>query len=183
MTTEPGNRKVIMGWGKCKVEFGDTGENDAFATTLTDVGIIKDQSTELSASDGDQLQMKATGGEVVAQEDLEGTLQLVTTVIEPTPALYEILGIADKEADNEQKVRTHIVPGDKSVKVTPHNKGARGIKAPLCRVKVTPALDEQNGNAIVLTFSIFKTTGVAPTEGGENQNYWYSRFKTTEALK
>ena len=52
------NRKIIMSWGKCKVEFGDTGENDAFATELTDVGVIKDQSTELSASDGDQLQMK-----------------------------------------------------------------------------------------------------------------------------
>lgn len=177
------NRKIIMSWGKCKVEFGDTGENDEFATELTDVGVIKDQSTELSASDGDQLQMKATGGEVVAQEDNEGTLQLVTTVIEPTPELYERLGIADKEADGEQKVKTHIVPGDKCLKVTPHNKGARGIKAPLCRIKVAPALDEQNGNALTLTYYIFKTTGVAPNEKGEDQNYWYSRFKTTEALK
>lgn len=177
------NRKVIMAWGKCKVEFGDTGDADAFATELTDVGLIKDQTTELSASDGDQLQMKSTGGEVVAQEDLEGTLQLVTTVIEPSPDLYEKLGIAEAEAGDEQKVKTHIVPGDKSVKVTPHNKGARGIKAPLCRIKVAPALDEQNGNALTLTFSIFKTTGVAPNEKGQDQNYWYSRFKTTEALK
>ena len=132
--------------------------------------------------------MKATGGEVVAQEDLEGTLEVETTVIEPTAELYEKLGIAAKDADGEQKVKTHIVPGDKSIKITPHNKGARGIKAPLCRIKVAPAMDEQNGNAIKITASIFKTTGVPETPGsGEtpavDNNYWYSRFTTKEALK
>lgn len=182
------SKKIIMAWGKCKVEIGDTGENDAFATTLFNVGTIKDQTTTLTSNDGDQLQMKATGGEVVAQEDLEGTLMVETTVIEPTAELYEKLGIAAKDADGEQKVKTHIVPGDKSIKITPHNKGARGIKAPLCRIKVAPAMDEQNGNAIKITASIFKTTGVPETPGsGENQavdnNYWYSRFTTKEALK
>lgn len=182
------SKKIIMAWGKCKFEIGDTGENDAFATTLFSVGVIKDKSTTLTSNDGDALAMKSTGGETVAQEDLEGTLNVETTVIEPTPELYEKLGIADKDADGEQKVKTHIVPGDKSVKITPHNKGARGIKAPLCRIKVAPALDEENGNAIKITASIFKTTGVpeTPASGSTaaiDNNYWYSRFKTTEALK
>ena len=39
------SKKIIMAWGKCKVEIGDTGENDAFATTLFNVGTIKDQTT------------------------------------------------------------------------------------------------------------------------------------------
>lgn len=182
------SKKIIMAWGKCKFEIGDTGENDAFAETLFSVGVIKDKSTTLTSNDGDALTMKATGGETVAQEDLEGTLEVETTVIEPTPELYEKLKIADKDADGEQKVKTHIVPSDKSVKITPHNKGARGIKAPLCRIKVAPALDEENGNAIKITASIFKTTGVpeTPASGSAaaiDNNYWYSRFKTTEALK
>lgn len=176
------SKKIIMAWGKCKFEIGDTGENDAFAYSLINVGTIKDQTTALTANDGDQLQMKATGGEVVAQEDLEGTLEVETTVIEPTAELYETLGIADAESGNEQKVKTHIVPGDKSVKITPHNKGAKGIKAPLCRIKVAPAMDEQSGNAVKITASIFKTTGVVSEDGVDN-NYWYSRFTTTEALK
>lgn len=131
----------------------------------------------------------------MAQEDLEGTLEVETTVIEPTAELYEKLGIAAKDADGEQKVKTHIVPGDKSIKITPHNKGARGIKAPLCRIKVAPAMDEQNGNAIKITASIFKTTGVPETPAvvdesthavktpAVDNNYWYSRFTTKEALK
>ena len=179
--------KVIAAWSKCKVEFGDTGENDAFASSLTDVGIIKDKTTELSAEDGDTLQLIATGGEVVAEDKNEGTLQLQTTVIEPSAALYTALGIADAEADGEQKVKTQIVPGDKSVKVTPKNKGAKGIKAPLCRISVQPIYDEEQGNALLLTFKIFKTTGIPETPARENNpavdnNYWYSRFTTTESL-
>jgi hypothetical protein len=180
--------KIIMAWSKCKIEFGATGENDAFASELTDVGKIKNQSTQLTANDGDTLTETATGGEVVAMEQLDGTLQLETTVIEPTPELLQALGIADAEASGEQKVKTHVVDGDMSVKVTPKNKGARGIKAPVTRMSVAPSFDEQDGNGLKITWNIIKTTAVAPTEGADgaadvDNNYWYSRFTTTEALK
>lgn len=176
-----------MAWSKCKVEFGKTGENDAFATELTDVGKIRNQTTQLTSNDGDSLTETATGGEVVAMEQLDGTLQLQTTVIEPSAELYETLGIADAEADGEQKVKTHVVDGDMSVKVTPKNKGAKGIKAPVTRMSVAPAYDEQDGNGIVITWNIIKTTAIPATKdesGNEvDNNYWYSRFTTTSALK
>ena len=56
-------------------------------------------------------------------------------------------------------------------------------------------MDEQNGNAIKITASIFKTTGVPETPAvvdesthevktpAVDNNYWYSRFTTKEALK
>lgn len=180
--------KIIMAWSKCKIEFGATGENDAFASELTDVGKIKNQSTQLTANDGDTLTETASGGEVVAMEQLDGTLQLETTVIEPTPELLQALGIADAETSGEQKVKTHIVDGDMSVKVTPKNKGARGIKAPVTRMSVAPSFDEQDGNGLKITWNIIKTTAVTPTKGADgaadvDNNYWYSRFTTTEALK
>ena len=87
------------------------------------------------------------------------------------------------EKDGEQKVKTHIVPGDKSLKVTPKNKGAKGIKAPLTRISVQPIYDEEQGNALLLTFKIFKTTGIPADMDGKDQNYWYSRFTTTENLQ
>lgn len=175
-----------MAWSKCKVEFGPTGENDAFATNLTDVGTIKNQTTTLTAEDGDSLQAVATGGEVVAEEQLEGTLQLETTIIEPTNELLTALGIG-KTADGEFKVKSHIVAGDHSVKVTPKNAGAMGIKAPVCRISVQPAFGEDTGNELKLTFKISKTTGIpeTPAEGNNpavDNNYWYSRFTTTSAL-
>lgn len=167
------NGKVIMAWSKCKVEFGATGENDSFAKVLTNVGKIRNQTTELSSNEGDSLTETATGGEVVAMEQNDGTLQLKTTVIEPTPELYKALGIASAEdTKGEQIVKTHVVAGDMSVKVTPRNKGARGIKAPVTRMTVAPAFDEQNGNALNITFNIIKTTAVKPTYKKKGASGW-----------
>ena len=178
--------KIIMAWSKCKVEFGPTGENDSFATSLTNVGTIKNQTTTLTAEDGDTLQAIATGGEVVAEEVNEGTLQLETTIIEPTNELLTALYIG-KTADGEFHVKTHVVAGDYSVKVTPKNAGAVGIKAPVSHISVAPSFGEDTGNELKLTFKISKTTGVPETPAQNDKpavdnNYWYSRFTTNSAL-
>lgn len=170
--------KKIMAWSKCKIEIGKTGDNDAMATELTSIGVISNQSSSLSAELGDSLTATATGGETVAEEPLEGTLQVVTTVIEPDSALLTLLGIADASG----KVKTHIVDGNWSLKVTPKNKGAVGIQAPKTSISYQPAWDEQNGHTGILTFNILKTTDVAAGTDGADNNYWYERFTTTSAL-
>ena len=169
--------KVIMAWSKCKIEIGQTGEHDAMAASLSSIGVILNQSSSLSAEEGDALQAIATGGEIVAEERQEGTLTLETTVIEPTDELLTLLGIGAADSTNF-KVKTHIVDGDWSVKVTPKNSGAKGIEAPKCSISYAPAWSEENGNQAILTFHIQKTTDVQPGSGGEDNNYWYKRFTT-----
>lgn len=178
------NGKIIMAWSKCKVEIGDTGENDAFATELFNVGKIRNQTTTLSSNDGDTLTETASGGEVVAMEQLDGTYQLQTTVIEPTAEFYERLGIARPEDDNgEQEVLKHVVEGDRSIKVTPKNKGAKGIKAPVCRISVAPAYDEQDGNGVVITANIIKTTGVEPVYKKKAAEGWTDTVDEADIAK
>lgn len=174
------DKKIIMAWSQCKVEFGDVGENDTFAAVLHDVGKIRNQTTELSSNDGDTLTETASGGEVVAEEQLDGTLQLQTTIIEPSAELYKTLGIAEDEKDGEQKVKTHVVPGEKSIKVTPKNKGAKGIKAPCCSLSVAPAFDEKDGNALVLTAKIHKTTAIEPTYLKKGADGWAETKEASE---
>ena len=41
-------KKIIMSWSKCKIEVGKTGDDEAMAATLTDVGTINDKSTTLA---------------------------------------------------------------------------------------------------------------------------------------
>ena len=180
--------KKIMAWSKCKIEIGQTGTNDAMAASLTSIGVISNQSSTLSAEAGDALQAIATGGEIVAEEPQEGTLTLETTVIEPDNSLLVLLGLTKETATaDDVSVKTHVVEGNWSVKVTPKNNGAMGIEAPKCTIAYAPAWDEENGNTAVLTFTILKTTEVAetPASGGNpavDNNYWYKRFKTTSAL-
>ena len=177
-----------MAWSKCKIEIGQTGTNDAMAASLTSIGVISNQSSTLSAEAGDALQAIATGGEIVAEEPQEGTLTLETTVIEPDNSLLVLLGLTKETASaDDVSVKTHVVEGNWSVKVTPKNNGAMGIEAPKCTIAYAPAWDEENGNTAVLTFTILKTTEVPETPAsGDNpavdNNYWYKRFKTTSSL-
>ena len=159
--------KKIMAWSKCKVEIGKTGDNDAMATTLTDIGIIKDKSGELNPSDGDVLEMKATGGETVAKETTEGGYTLTVRVIEPDFTLLTALGIgAADETGGDFKVTTHIVEGDWSVQVTPKNTGAKGIKAPKTSITYKPGWSEEDGNYADIDFEFLKG----------DAGYWYSMF-------
>lgn len=162
--------KVIMAWSTCLIEIGKTKDDDTFADDpLNDIGIVKYQSTTLETSEGDQLKAQETGGGVVAQEDMEGGYTLNTRIIEPSNAFFEFLGLGTNVADSangEFRIKTHIVAGDYSVKVTPKNIGARGIMAPKTHISFKPGYSEEEGNYLDLSFEILQG----------NAGYWYSRF-------
>lgn len=170
-------KKITMAWSKCAIDIAKTGSDDSFnGNDMKSIGVIKDKSTTLEPSDGDTLEMKATGGETVAKETQEGGFTLKTRVIEPDEGFYKLLGLGEEvtEDGNEKgdfKVKTHLVDGDWSVKVTPKNVGARGIKVPLCSISFKPGYSEEDGNYADLEFEILKGA----------QDYWYSRFKKTSA--
>lgn len=160
-------KKIIMAWSECTIEIAQTPSDDSFATeALTSIGTIKDKSSTLEPSDGEVLEAKATGGKTVAKEVQEGGFTFKTRVIEPTDELLVKLGLAAAE-ESELKVKTHIVAGDWSLKVTPKNIGARGIKAPKTTISYKPGWSEEEGNYADIEFEILN--------GGAG--YWYSHFK------
>ena len=164
-------KKVIMAWSKCKFEIGKTKDDDTMAETLTDIGTIKDKSSTLEPSDGEELEMKATGGETVAKETQEGGYKATTRVIEPTDELLTLLGLGEvvsgEGADKgDFKVTTHIVDGNWSLKITPKNAGAKGIKAPKTSITYKPGWSEEDGNYADIDFEILKG----------DAGYWYSKL-------
>lgn len=164
-------KKVIMAWSKCMFEIGKTKDDDTMAETLTDIGTIKDKSSTLEPSDGEELEMKATGGETVAKETQEGGYKATTRVIEPTDELLTLLGLGEvvsgEGADKgDFKVTTHIVDGNWSLKITPKNAGAKGIKAPKTSITYKPGWSEEDGNYADIDFEILKG----------DAGYWYSKF-------
>lgn len=148
-------KKIIMSWSKCKIELGLTGDNDAFATTLFNLGIINDKSTTLSTEDGETLTAKATGGITVAEEEGEPVISLTTRIKEmdfETEA--KLIGAVVSTDGDELTVKTNIVSGDYSVKLTPKNIGAIGIKARRCHVSFRPGSSEEEGSYVDVTFKI-----------------------------
>lgn len=161
--------KVIMSWSKCDIEIGETGANDAPAIQLTNVGVVKDKTSSLAAENGDTLEAKATGGELIGYEQQPGTLTITTTIIEPSDALYDKLGLgsASSGSAGSYDVKTHIVGKEFTVKISPKKVGAKGILAPKCSVSVQPAWDEENGRTLILTFGVLKSQVL---------DYWYQMF-------
>ncbi len=165
--------KKIMAWSECSIEIGNTGANDAFAASLTSIGTIKDKSSSLEPSDGDVLEAIATGGKRVAREQQEGGFKLTTRVIEPEASLLTLLGIgvAGTGLNDDYGVKTHVVDGEWSVKLTPKNVGAKGIKAPKTSITYKPGWSEEEGNYADIDFEILKGEG----------DYWYSIFTKPSA--
>lgn len=165
------NKKKIMAWSECVIEIGKTGADDAIAASFSSIGVIKDKSSSLEPSDGDTLEAKASGGKTVAKEQLEGGFVLKTRVIEPDDELLTTLGLG-AVAGEDFNVKTHVVDGDFSVRVTPKNVGAVGIKAAKTNITYKPGWSEEEGNYADIEFEILKGA----------TDVWYSRFKKKNKL-
>lgn len=147
--------KIIMSWSKCKIEVGKTGDDDAMATSLTNIGTINDKSTTMSAEDGETLTATATGGIVVAEEEGEPVVSITTRVKEMSFDVENLFtGAVKGTSDGDLTVKTNVVSDDFSLKLTPKNIGAVGIKARRTHVSFRPGSSEEEGQYVDLTFKI-----------------------------
>lgn len=160
-----------MSWSKCKIEVGKLAEDsDAMASELTDIGTINDKSTTLATEDGETLTATATGGIVVAEEEGEPTVTITTRVKEMSFDIEKMFtGATISEDSNSLTVNTNVVSDEFSVKLTPKNIGATGIKARRTHVSFRPGSSEEEGHYVDLTFKILAC------EDGE----LYTKFKVT----
>lgn len=150
-------KKLIMSWSKCKIEVGKTGDDDAMATELFSLGTIKDKSTSMSTEDGDTLTATATGGVVVAEEEGEPQVSITTRIMEMDFDTENKLTGAAKSGSSGQEeltVKTNVIPEDFSVKVTPKNIGATGIKVRRAHISFRPGSSEEEGQYVDVTFKI-----------------------------
>lgn len=150
-------KKLIMSWSKCKIEVGKTGDEDSMATELFSLGTIKDKSTSMSTEDGDTLTATATGGVVVAEEEGEPQVSITTRIMEMDFDTENKLTGAAKSGSSGQEeltVKTNVIPEDFSVKVTPKNIGATGIKVRRAHISFRPGSSEEEGQYVDVTFKI-----------------------------
>ena len=167
------NTKIIAIWLECDIEIVKAADDENFPKSgLESIGVIKEKSTTLEATDGENLELKKTGGKVVDSVETEGGFELVTTVIEPSK-LYKTLGLTedDYDASGKMKVKTHVVEDRFAVKLTPKRVGGMGIEAPLCQVSFKPGGSEEEGGSAEVRFKFLFG----------NAGYWYERVKKTAA--
>ena len=97
--------KIIAIWLECGIDIAPCTADESFPTTgLEGIGTIKNKSTTLEATDGETLELKATGGHTVDIVETEGGFALKTTVIEPTK-LYKALGLTEDDYDTNSRIK------------------------------------------------------------------------------
>ena len=166
-----------MSWSKVIVEAGKTGADDAMSDKLFSVGTINDKSTSMTVSDGDTLTAKATGGVTVAEEESEPVVEITTRVKEMDFDTEGLFTGAEENEDGELVVKSNIVDSDFSLKITPKNIGAKGIKVRRCSVKFRPGHSEEEGSYVDLTFKILEC------EDGEMYRYFRVGASDKENIK
>lgn len=154
---------IVMSWRQCKLEFGRTQPNGSFAKKLFSIGILNDKGTSLEYEEGDTYTAKASGGVTVAEEKGEGTYSIKTRVKEmKLSTLAYILG-KNVEAETTAtggdivhaetlSIPTTAITDEFSVKVTPKNIGAKGIKVCRTSISIVPGISEDEGFYIDVTF-------------------------------
>lgn len=164
-----------MSWSECKIEISPIDESTGLPSTTgwKSIGTIKDKSSSLSSDTGEELEAYATGHKRVGYEQQEGDFTLATTVIEPEDDLYVALDLAEKEdSSGDLLVKTHVPGSYYGVRVTPKNKGGRGIEAPYCFISTSPDWSEETGDEMPLTIAILHN---------EDLGYWYKKFRAKTA--
>jgi hypothetical protein len=142
-----------MSWSKATITIALTGAADALGTPLTSIGTVKDKSTNFTTSDGDALIAKATGGVVVAREQLEGEIVLTTRIIEPGYAVEAAFTGATNNTTS-LVVKSNVVPAYWSAQVDPKNIGGVGIKIRKANVSYKPGYSEEEGHYADVTFTV-----------------------------
>lgn len=164
------NNTKVIAWSECQILVGDAGSG----SSVVNIGVIKDQSAELTTADGNTLEMKSTGGHTVAYEQQEGTASLICRVIEPGADFFELFGCGEEETDGIL-IKSLVVKEEKSVQVMPKNVGAYGIHAPFCSVSIKTGWSEVDGNYADVTFAILNKVS------GGDATYWYKMVKKKAA--
>lgn len=174
MATNKKRKTVIMSWSEVLVLFGETGADDAMATTLYTLGIINNKSTSLTYTEGETMTATATGGKTVAEEYGEGTVEVTTRIKEMDFETENLLtGSVIETETGDLVVTTHVVEKEMSLKVVPKNIGGIGLKARRCKVKFVPGYSEEEGHFVDVTFKILEC------EDGE----LYRKFRVKAADK
>ena len=147
--------EIIMSWSEADIKIGKTGAADAIAVTLTDVGVIKDKTTNMASTDGAQLKATATGGKLVAVQGSDGEITIKTRIIEPDfEMLSTLLDSTLNVAKDDLIVKSHVINDPYSVVVTPKNLGATGVKVRKASVSYVTGRSEEEGEFADLTFIV-----------------------------
>ncbi len=168
-------KKII--WAMCNFAIGKCGANGELATTFADIGDAEENTTTMATDQGEVKELKKSGGVLVDRIEQEGVTYIETTLIDPT-TLYQTLGLGTN-SDTKVRVKTHVVEGNYSMRLTPLRTGGYGIEAPCTQISFLPQGEEAKGAAVKVRFTFLQGQQTTKGTGGAADTvdtYLYDKF-------
>lgn len=140
------NTIEVTAWGKCGITMGPTGASDAIATTLTDIGYVKEDTAKLTVNKGDVKEIYGEGHELLDSKELNGYWVLTATLTKMSLSqMAKLYGRSIDDATGVLKLGKTTVTEVRSYVVTPELSGAIMAQMPKCKTFITPVLQTAEG--------------------------------------
>lgn len=152
-------------WGEILMDIGLTGANDAMASALETIGVLKEDSLALATEDGKKYELWGSGHELIDELQGEPILTVTGNIIQvPEEVRKKFWEISEQGSGDSKKMQVKsLVTREKwSVKFASRIPGSETFEAPKCSVSMKPVFSETEGWTADFSFKIIKSkaTGV-----------------------
>lgn len=157
-------------WGKPTISMGVTGENDAFAASLTPFTFkIAEDSTAYSKNAGSAKEKYGEGHELIGRKAVKGTRLLKFTAVIQTLAEMAQLELGTVTTKS-LPVFTDLMAGYKSIQVDPEEVGMLGLQIPKCSIECSDTYTGADG--ICVDVECYELT---PSNSAVAPHTWYEK--------
>jgi hypothetical protein len=146
---------VKTAWGEQVVSIGTPGTGDIMATTLADIGLIKEESISFEKADGTKLELFSTGHNLVDSLRTEPIITLKMTLIGITDSARQMFW-KTTTALGRTTVKSLVNSTKYSVKLASKVVGADTLEAPYCEVSMGPLFAEKEGFTAEVAFTFLR---------------------------
>lgn len=131
-------------WDGVEFKVGNTGNNNAMASTLTKIGNIKDLSLEVE--DGEKKEWKDINGKIIDELSQEGKLKIKVQVKNLNKSVLErFWDIEEDTATGNLKVKKMNSSKKLSIQILNTVQNAETFSAPYCSTMAKPTYSKEDG--------------------------------------
>lgn len=142
-------------WGRISVKVGEVKPDGTMQTTLSSLGIVKENSIQLSSDEGNKKEWKAVGGELIDSIEEEGTLEIAMHIKNLNKTTLEKFWKVNENTD-KLEVMSRVATKPLALRLEPEVQGAEITEFPKCSVSAKPVFAEDSGWGLEVKFKVLK---------------------------
>lgn len=164
----------VTAWGKITLNIAESTTSDDMPSSLNELGIVEEDTFELSTEEGDKIQLYGTGHVLIDEKQLENIESISCQVIVPSlEQITRFWDVTKEGASSNEKYVVHSTVSDKhyAVQFLPELVGAIMLEVPKSNPTCRLTFEEKKGWVLQISFTIIPVQ----KEGGKPVKFKLSK--------